>query len=346
MNIHTINPLLDDRWDDLVGRHPQASAFHQRGWVEALARTYGYKPIVLTTASPGEPLSDGLVLCRVSSWITGTRLVSLPFADHCEPLVNGHRESADFINSLRQECDRQRWRYVELRPLSGVPDIEQDLKPSASYWVHQLDTNSTLEQLFDALHKNSFRRKIRRAEKEQLNYEVGNSQEFMDQFYRLQLLTRRRHHVLPQPRSWFSNLVDCLGDKLQIGLARKDGISVGALLTLRHRSTLVYKYGCSDSHYHQFGVMPFLFWKLLEYAKAAGVEKIDFGRTDLHNEGLIRFKDRLGTTRKLMTYYRYSDRRERKAVTDWRSRGFRELCSILPDPLFASAGGVVYRHIG
>ena len=54
MNIHTVNPLVDKRWNDLVARHPRASAFHRSGWLVALARTYGYTPFVLTSASTGE----------------------------------------------------------------------------------------------------------------------------------------------------------------------------------------------------------------------------------------------------------------------------------------------------
>lgn len=346
MNIHIINPLSDPRWDDLVDRHPEASVFHQRGWLEALARTYGYKPLALTTSAAGGPLSDGMVLCKVSSWITGTRLVSLPFADHCEPLSSGQGEAADFMGRLRKECDRQRWRYVELRPLSGAPGMGDGLRPSGSYWTHELDTRPNLEVIFQALHKNSFQRKIRRADRERLSYEKGTSELLLDDFYRLVLVTRRRHHLLPQPRTWFRNLLECLRDKIQIAVARKDGVAVGAILTLRHRSTIVYKYGCSDKRYHNAGAMPFLFWKLVEEAKATGAEKIDFGRTDLDNEGLIRFKDRLGTSRKMITYYRYSCEKEQKAVAGWRSRGFHGFCSLLPDTLFSTAGGVLYRHIG
>lgn len=346
MNIHFINPLTDDRWGDLVARHPHASAFHQRGWLDALARTYGYMPLALTTAAADERLDDAMVLCRVSSWITGTRLVSLPFADHCEPLLNGPGEFARFTNCLREQCDRRGWRYVELRPLSSALEVGNGLRPSASFWTHELDTKPSLEQIFRGLHENSFRRKIRRAEKEQLAYEVGNSQSLLDEFYRLLLITRRRHRVLPQPRAWFRNLVECLGDSVQIGLARKDGVAAGAMLTLRHRSSIMYKYGCSDDQHHDSGVMPFLFWKLVEEAKATGVDKIDLGRTDLDNEGLIRFKDRLGTTRKLVTYYRYSHGKEHRGMTGWSSRGFLGFCSILPDTLFTTAGGVLYRHIG
>ncbi len=117
VNLNIINPLSDHRWDDLVARDPRASAFHQRGWLEALSRTYGYEPFVLTSATAGTRLNDGILLCRVSSWLTGTRFVSLPFADHCEPLLNEGGEPLEFMNWLRAESDRRQLGYVELRPL-------------------------------------------------------------------------------------------------------------------------------------------------------------------------------------------------------------------------------------
>jgi hypothetical protein len=346
VTIHILNPLLDRRWDELVARHPKASAFHQRGWLESLALTYGYEPLVLTNAPPGEPLENGLVLCRVSSWITGTRLVSLPFADHCEPLFDDLRDQCEFVDWLRSECDLEQRRYVELRPLSGVQDAHDGLQPSRSYWFHELDIRPSLEQLFKGLHKNSFRRKIQRAEREGLSYERGASAQLMEEFYRLLLTTRRRHQLLPQPRSWFGNLLVCMRDKLQIRVARKNGVPIAAMLTLQHRSSVIYKYGCSDERLHNLGGMPLLFWKLVEESKAAGAEQIDCGRSDLNNNGLIVFKDRLGTKRRLLTYYRYT-RMERRGMATLRdSQTVRQLFSFLPDAISALAGRVLYRHIG
>ena len=346
MKIHILNPLSDRRWDELVARHPKASVFHQRGWLESLARTYGYEPFVLTSAPAGEPLDNGLVLCRVSSWITGTRLVSVPFADHCEPLFSDLGEFQESIKWLRAECDLEQRQYVELRPLLGVEGTGNGLQPSRSYWFHELDLKPSLEQIFRGLHKNSFRRKIQRAERERLSYEAGRSEKLVDEFYRLLLTTRRRHQLLPQPRSWFRNLLEGLGDKLQIRLARKNGVPIAAMLNLQHRSSVVYKYGCSDERYHGLGGMPFLFWRLVEESKASGAEIIDCGRSDLNNEGLIAFKDRLGTKRKLLTYYRYTNIKKRQKVAQWDSRVLREFFCSLPDAFLSAAGGVLYKHMG
>jgi CelD/BcsL family acetyltransferase involved in cellulose biosynthesis len=346
VNIRVLDPLTDDRWIDLVACHPQSSAFHERGWLEALARTYAYEPMVLTSALPDEPLKDGLVLCRVSSWLTGTRLVSLPFADHCEPLLNDRGDSLEFTNWLRSECDLKQWRYVELRPLSQVRDTAHGLPPGRSYCFHDLDIRRSLEEIFRGFHKDSIQRKIRRAEREGLSYEAGRSKQLLDEFYRLVLFTRRRHQLLPQPRAWFTNLIDRMGDKIQIRVARKDGTPVSAMLTLRHRTSVIYKYGCSDEAFHNLGGMPFLFWKLIEESKALGAEKIDFGRSDLDNDGLIAFKDKFGTTRRSLTYYRYPHAERREATVSRSADVARQFLSLLPDAMCSQAGRLLYRHMG
>ena len=98
--VHTFNPLNDPRWENFVDRHPQASVFHGRGWLEALWRTYGYEPVVYSTDSPSGELTNGVVLCRVNSWLTGRRLVSLPFTDHCEPLVQDASDRTSLFRAL------------------------------------------------------------------------------------------------------------------------------------------------------------------------------------------------------------------------------------------------------
>lgn len=345
MTIHTIDPLSDDRWDTLVARHPRASVFHQRGWLQALSRTYAYKPFVLTSAPMNKPLEDGIALCHVSSWITGTRLVSLPFSDHCEPLLEDASDSQEFMAYLRAQCDRNRWKYVEIRPSFEGQSAGCGLPNSSSYWFHELDLTPSLEQLFGGLHRNSFQRKIHRAEKEQLSHEAGRSEQLVNEFYRLLLATRKRHGLPPQPREWFKHLVECMGDNIQIRLARKDGVPIAAILTLRHGPSVVYKYACSDARFHNLGGMPFLIWKFIAESKASGAQRIDFGRSDLDNQGLITFKDRLGAIRRPLTYRRYSSGKEKNAGMHWkpiRSWSF----SRLPNAALSVAGRVMYKHIG
>lgn len=344
--VNIIDPLTDTRWDDLVSRHPQATAFHERGWLEALQQTYGYKPFVVTSASSGEALADGIVACRIASWLTGTRLVSLPFADHCDPLFGDAAQRALLLGCLVEECGRQHCAYLEMRPLLAQPEMGNRFQPGESFCFHELDLAPGVEQLFKNLHKDSIQRKIRRAEKEQVSCEVGRGDELIDAFYGLLLMTRRRHQLPPQPKNWFRNLARNMGNGLHIRLARKNGVPITAMLTLSHGATVIYKYGCSDGAYHQLGGMPFLFWKLIEESKAAGAERIDFGRSEMNNEGLIAFKDKFGTIKRTLTYYRYPQAAGRSAQAWGDSRLVRRIFSILPDGILSAAGRVLYRHIG
>jgi len=345
MSINIIDPVADNRWDELVARHPKASAFHQRGWLQALARTYGYEPLALTSSPVGRPLEDGIVFCRVSSWLTGTRLVSLPFADHCEPLLNESGQCLDLIRWLCTECDRKRWKYVELRPLSPVHNPGPGLQKSRAYCFHELDITPSLEQIFRRLHKDSIQRKIRRAEGQGMEYEVGRSEHLLDDFYRLLLVTRRRHRAIPQPRAWFRNLIESMGDTLQVRIVRKDRNPIAAMLTLRQGATAVYKYGCSDQRFHSLGGMPLLFWRLIEESRNSGGQRIDLGRSDLDNNGLITFKDRFGATSRLLTYYRYPRPEREQRIRRWDARLVRQFFSILPDAALSRAGKLLYRHM-
>ena len=51
---------------------------------------------------PDEPLENGFLFCRVESWLTGRRLVSLPFSDHCEPLCKGKKICSFFCQAWRK----------------------------------------------------------------------------------------------------------------------------------------------------------------------------------------------------------------------------------------------------
>ena len=173
----------------------------------------------------------------------------------------------------------------------------------------------------------------------------GRSPDLLESFYKLLLLTRRRQGVIPQPLAWFRNVMTCMRDDAEIRLATKDGTRVGAILTLRHGSSVIYKYGCSDERFHHLGAMPFLFWKIIEESKVSGGEKIDFGRTDLKNESLIAFKDKFGTRKRLLNYYRMPQATGNR-ISHCVNHPLSRVVSLLPSCMSSFAAAAVYRHFG
>jgi CelD/BcsL family acetyltransferase involved in cellulose biosynthesis len=343
--LHEIDPCQDPAWPAFVESHPGSSAFHTAGWLEALRLTYGYRPTVMTTSPAGGPLTNGVPFCRIDSWLTGSRMVSLPFSDHCDPLVEPGEELRELLGIIRARFGGG-LAYLELRPRSFDLEGEEGWWPGSRFTLHTIDLRAEESELYSRLHKDSIRRKIRRAGREGVVLDEGRSELLLKQFYELQVMTRRRHRVPPQPFAWFSNLVRCLGDKLTIHMARVDAQPVASILTVRHKRTLVYKYGCSDARYHPLGGVPSLFWQAIRQARADGIEEMDLGRTEPANEGLIRFKEHLGGQATILRYRRASVKKPGKQ-TD--GAGFsipQGLMSILPDRVFRFAGEAFYRHIG
>ncbi len=345
--VNRINPITDPRWLELLQSHPHASIFHTPGWLEALRRTYEYQAVAFTTAAAKQELTDGLLFCCINSNFTGRRLVSLPFSDHCEPLTNTSENLTIFLRFLEENLKKEKWRYIELRPLISRGSSVSGFERNQTSFIHLLDLTRTQDEIFRAFHKDSIQRKIRRAEREGLTYEEGRSEQFLDQFYQLLLRTRRRHQLPPQPRQWFRNLIDCLGDQLKIRVASRGGEPMASILTLEFKNVMVYKYGCSDAQYHNLGPMHLLFWKTIQEARNKGLSGFDLGRSDADNAGLVEFKDRWGATRSTLDYLRYpaavvkTDSRE-----SWGVKVAKQLFHHLPDGFLEAAGKLLYRHVG
>src|SRR5712691_1615630 len=346
MTAYRINPLCDPRWAELLRTHPRASVFHTPGWLEALRRTYGYEPVVYTTSPPRAGLTNGVVLCRVSSRVTGRRLVSLPFSDHCEPLTERPEDLLSLLNFLEFKRSDEGWKYVEIRPRTFREVPHPGMSLAQRYCFHSLDLGPELEQIFRRFHKDSTQRKIRRAERERLTYEEGRSEALVEKFYPLLLLTRQRQQLPPHPRAWFSKLAECLGNRMKIRVASKDGRPIASILTLSWKDVMVYKYGCSDERFHNLGGMHLLLWTAIQEAKTDGCREFDLGRSDSDNPGLITFKDHWGAGRSELAYWRNPAPVAPIAAAALARRIAKFAFARLPNRLLIAAGDLLYKHIG
>jgi len=333
-------------------RTPQVSLFHSREWLEALRQTYGYQPIVFTTSPPSADLANAIVFCQIESWLTGRRLVSLPFSDHCELLVDRPEDLSILMAAIDEELEKGKWRYVEARPLASIPG-RANQRAAKIYYHHQMNLAPSIDELFRNLHKDSIQRKIRKAEREKLDYQEGTTDSLLDSFYELLVLTRRRHCVPPQPKRWFRTLRDCFGSALKIRIATKQGKPIAGMLTIRHKDCLIYKYGGSDPRFGTLGGMHLLYWKSIQEAKNDGLKSFDLGRSDAHQAGLITFKRRWGADESKLTYWRLGGSRESDTShtfdllrENWKSRLAKYVFANMPTSLLPAVGSLLYKHIG
>jgi hypothetical protein len=346
--IHELDPLHDPRWVSFLDSHPRSSIFHTREWLDALRRTYKYTPRAFTTCAAGQPLSNALLFCQVDSWLSGSKLIALPFSDHCEPLVENQADLLKLLSAIN-DTREDKVKFVEIRPRTIEPEANATWAATGQYHFHAIDLRPPVEELYSRLHKDGVQRKIRRADRERVVLEEGRTDSLLEEFYRLLLLTRRRHRLPPQPLAWFRNLIDCLGPRLTIHVARVNDHAIGSILTLRHKRILVYKYGCSDERFHSLGAMPRLFWQAIQTAKSENLDEFDLGRSDETNPGLVRFKDHLGATRTSIRYWKTPREDQKKANAlnvALKSPMIQSILLRLPDRLFRLAGELFYRHAG
>jgi hypothetical protein len=350
MIFYQVDPTKDARWAQLVETHPKASAFHTVAWLETLRRTYGYEPVAFTTSPPTSELKDGLVFCRVNSWLTGRRLVSLPFSDHCEPLFDSAEDLIGLVHYLQAVLKREDWKYLEVRPITinfAGTDNGIGFVPAAKYFLHTLDLRPDLDELFRSLDKDSVQRRVRRAEQAGLVERCGTSDAMLKEFYRLLVITRGRHNVPPQPYAWFRNLIHCQGEALDIRLAYQRGTPIAAILTLRFKDIVYYKYGGSDARFNKFGAMPWLLWNAIAVAKSSGSREFDMGRTDENNMGLVAFKNHWAPSPNRLIYWRYPGTSPALDSADgWKMRIAKRAFSYMPSSLLTITGRFIYRHIG
>lgn len=346
MSIYEVDPLLDPRWPELLQRDHRASVFHTPGWLEALRRTYGYSPVVLTTSAPQEPLANGILFCRVNSWLTGRRMVSLPFSDHCEPLLNDGDELAEVGSFLLETAEKTRLKYIEIRPLSSPTQAPLGMSESAKFYFHKINLSPSIDELFRSFHKKTIRQGIQHAERAGLTYERGNCQTLLNKFYRLFVMTRRRHGLPPPPLQWFKNLLACLGQAVQIRIASQDGQPVAADFDLAFKNSLVCKYGGSDTRFNKSGGGQFVFWRTIQEAKSEGVQEVDLGRSDPDNEGLITFKDRCGANRSMLSYWRLATSSAQTLANNPNLKIAKRVFGYAPDPMRIQLGKLLYKHIG
>jgi len=339
--MHEIQPLLDRRWPELIERHPASSAFHTAAWLRALQTTYGFTPLAVTTSAPGHQLENVLLFCSVQSWITGHRLVSLPYSDHCDPLLD-HGHLQDLLDWARLRCDQRHYRYVELRPRQAMPG--DGFFPSRRFAFHMLDISLAEDVLFASLNRKSLQNRIRHASEQGLVYEHGGSESLIQKWYGLVLLTRKRYQLPPQPITWFRNLLTSFREQAAVHILSNNNRPIAGIVTLLHKQTVVCKYAASDQAFSKIGAMPLLFWKVIRQAKSTGCRELDFGRSDLENDGLAKFKDHWGAPRSELVYWQYPEPQRTADRDPWHVCIAKNAFSHMPLPVLQASGRLLYKH--
>jgi len=293
--------LADPMWTSFVESHASATPFHHPAWAKVLADAYRFDAVGLVLVDGSGKVEAAIPIIRLGRRPSRRRWVSLPFTDWCAPLIADGTGAAALGERLDEV--RRKIGLVSLEIRDGLPGDHGYPLPQGHR--HVLALQSDADELFAGFDSSRVRRKLRRAEREDVSVRRSNSvEELLDVFYPLHVATRRRLGVPVQPRRFF----EVLGrDYLAGGLgfvvtAYREDTPLSSAVILDYNGRLYYKFSASDRSQGDVGAGQAVVWDAVRWGCENGHREFDFGRTEHGNEGLRAFKRAWGADERDLTY--------------------------------------------
>jgi hypothetical protein len=350
--ITTIDPLQDARWDEFVENHPFGWLCHLSGWKNVLEKSFkhmhGHYIILLRDGV----VQAGLPLFEVRSWILGNRLVSIPFATLCDPLVSTREEMDKLFTRALDLSKDLGISSIEIRAMLSEPYVLDDRLSSSHFFKHHfIPLNRPPEVLNKSFHRTCVRQRITRASQSGIEISQGETESDIDAFYELHIMSRKRLGLPPQPREFIHAIWDTFYPQQRVSLlfAKKDGLLIGSLMLFKYKSRVSAEFAVWNEEYIKISPMHGLFWEAIQAAYREGFTMFDFGRTSPDNHTLMDFKNRWGTQVIDLPNFYYPKNKPDGTVTSETFIGrkvVREVCRVAPRPIFEGVGKFLYKHLG
>jgi CelD/BcsL family acetyltransferase involved in cellulose biosynthesis len=340
----TIDPIGDPAWLELLERSSGAEVFHHPRWLALLHEQYGYE-ISACCVADADRIVAGLPIAKIESRLTGRRLVALPFSDICSPVVaddadpDAHAELAGALAEERRQTGLELTIHSEV---DGVPGAHV----GQGFVRHLLPLAADPAEVERGFSKSQIKRGIKKAQREGLVSERRTDVAALDTFYALHMPTRKKLGVPTQPKRFIRRFAELFDAGLGFVQVVNDGdrpIAAAAFLT--YNGTITYKYGASDVD--SLGKRPnnLLFSDVIGWACGGGFHTLDFGRTDLDNEGLRAFKRSWGAEEIELSYTYLTDEPPSLEVP-LRNRIMTATIQRSPAGVSRLVGETLYRHFG
>ncbi len=343
ITIEMLDPHRDVRYETFVKQHPQATIFHHPGWLKTLEAAYHYHPYCVAVVQGTEPVGL-LTLMDVRSMITGNRGVCLPFTDRCGSLVREPSITEVLLQEIQNLADRQGWGYVEIRE-----EVQQESFADTSHFLsHQLQLGPDASVVFRRF-KRTHVQHIRKAVVEHIRVERRTDRAALNEFMRMNAITRRKHGIPPQPASFFLNLFESLisSGRGFISLAFLGSKAIAASVLLHFNQTITYKYAASDSESVAHSPNHIIVWDLVQWGCQNGYTILDFGRTDPLSTGLLQYKRGWSPNEVELRYFRSYQRSGGPSNRLYPGpRVLKSIVRLTPLSVLKLIGKMIYRHVG
>lgn len=285
-------------WDTYLEIAPRATVYHTLEWRAMLEDIFHYKTLYAVCRNSRGGILGVLPLALVRSYITGNRVVSLPFSQYAGPLVS----DSDALETVLRYVARylkHGFEYVRLRgraPLDSRVAASSGLKLSTycSRFFIPLANRSTPD-IWKSFHR-MVRRAIRKSQ-DSLTVDTCVTGADIESIRALMSGTCKNHGIPPYPAHLPTAIAHLLLPKnlAKIFVARFENKVVAALVLFTLNKEAVCAYNWSNKKY--LGLRPnnALFWAAIKWSLENGLDVFDMGVGSPQDDQLLSFKRRWGT---------------------------------------------------
>jgi len=343
MQVKIIDPSCLPDWNHFIQSHFDPDIFHTSEWCRILKFTYNLSPTYFLAYNKEQPVII-IPLIEIKSPFTGKRAVCLPFSDFCHPLVKEPSHINELIKEIADYGVSQKWKYIEFR--SSCFSILG--RPVDVYYTHDIDLETSSDRLWSRLKENN-KRNIKKATKYGLQVRFEKGLQSLRDFYKLQVTTRKRHGLPPQPYKYFKLIHDEIISK-DLGIIAAvyyRNNMIAASIYFHFNKKALFKFGASNHIYHRLRPNNLIMWEAIRWHKENGCYTLNLGRTDMLDVGLISYKRTWGAKETQLYYYRLIFKKN--LFSGIRAPGKNRILTkagrIIPAPILNLIGNLIYRHL-
>lgn len=303
--VELVSPPDPAAWDALVAEADAATVFHTSAWARLwIAEWPGarWEAVVL----PDERGYAGGLGLIVRDGALGRRVMAMPYGTYSGPIVRrGHPDPAAVRRLLLEgyaQLVRHAW--VMLSELTWYEGHRDELPAeliAAENFTHVRPLDADFATLFRAL-PHSVRSRVRQAEDHGLTVRRATDARDVRHYHALAVRAVRRRGGLPKPLSLYQRI---FRDLVPPGLARYDlvehqGRAIGGSLHFTFGGTGINWLTVSDERVLNLRPNNLIIARVIRDLCEAGYKEYNLGGSPPDAEGLIRFKEGWGTTRRLV----------------------------------------------
>ena len=155
-------------WNEMLAAHTMGSVFQHTAFIRMISTTFKHsQPYVLSLCDADGHCIGGLAIFLVKSWLTGRRLVSIPFAFYADPVVSSPEQFEVLFQAVLDLAKQEDVSYVEIKCRKSTDILTKSrlMKPVHYYRTYYLDLTKGLDAVWKRFHRSCVKQKINRAER-------------------------------------------------------------------------------------------------------------------------------------------------------------------------------------